>query len=114
RRDEDAVARFTEYLERVPDAPDRTEVEARIRVLQRAIDERRAQDSAREEQERLAREEAERRAQEEIDRQNGGGGTPTPPEESSGLHPAIALGVGGAALVAGGLIVWSGLFFFND
>ncbi|MCB9601984.1 MAG: tetratricopeptide repeat protein [Sandaracinus sp.] len=109
RRDEDAVARFTEYLERVPDAPDRTEVEARIRVLQHAIDERRTQDAAREEQERLAREEAERRAQEEINRQNGGGGTPTQPEESSGLHPAIALGVGGAALVAGGLIVWSGL-----
>jgi tetratricopeptide (TPR) repeat protein len=107
RRDEDAVARFTEYLERVPDAPDRAEVEARIRVLQRAIDERRAAEAAREEEERIARE-----RREALDAQNvtpPGGTTPPPPEESSGLHPAIALSVAGAALVAGGLLVWSGL-----
>lgn len=109
RRDEDAVARFTEYLERVPDAPDRAEVEARIRVLQRAIDERRAQEAARAEQERIAREEAERLERERQERERQGGGTTPVEEESSGLHPAIALSVGGLALATGGLLVWSGL-----
>lgn len=110
RRDEDAVARFTEYLERVPDAPDRAEVEARIRVLQRAIDERRAQEAARAERERIAREEAERLERERQERERQGGGTvPVEEEESSGLHPAIALSVGGLALATGGLLVWSGL-----
>ncbi len=113
RRDEDAVARFTEYLERIPDAPDRVEVEARIRVLQRAIDERRAAEAAREaEEERRAREreEAERRAREAAAQQAAVAPTPPPSEaESAGLHPAIALAVGGAALAAGGLLVWSGL-----
>jgi tetratricopeptide (TPR) repeat protein len=109
RRDEEAVARFTEYLERVPDAPDRAEVEARIRVLQRAIDERRAQEAAREEQERIAREEAERLERERQERERQGGGTTPVEEESSGLHPAIALSVGGLALATGGLVVWSGL-----
>ena len=109
RRDEEAVARFTEYLERVPDAPDRAEVEARIRVLQRAIDERRAQEAAREEQERIARDEAERLERERQERERQGGGTTPVEDESSGLHPAIALSVGGLALATGGLIVWSGL-----
>lgn len=114
RRDEDAVARFTEYLEQIPDAPDRVEVEARIRVLQRAIDERRAAEAAREAEEEARRgrerEAAERRAREAAAQQAVVAPTPAPSEgERDGLHPAIALAVGGAALAVGGLLVWSGL-----
>jgi len=41
RRDDEALEAFRAYLEAVPDAPYRASVEARITVLQRAIDERR-------------------------------------------------------------------------
>jgi len=41
RRDEEALEAFQAYLEAVPDAPNRASVEARIAVLQHAIDERR-------------------------------------------------------------------------
>ncbi|MBX3246417.1 MAG: tetratricopeptide repeat protein [Myxococcales bacterium] len=99
RRDEDAVARFREYLERVPDAPDREEVEARIRVLDRGIAERQAEEAAR------AAAAATTPDPEPIVVTP----PPTEPPRSSGLHPAIALTVAGAAVVAGGLVLWSGL-----
>ncbi len=101
RRDEEAADALRAYLEAVPDAPDRTEIEARLRVLDAAIAERHAAEEARAAQ---AAEEEARRQQEERELIQ-----PPPPEERSGLHPAIAISVGGAALVAGGLIVWSGL-----
>ncbi|MEM6958290.1 MAG: hypothetical protein AAF645_21585 [Myxococcota bacterium] len=111
RRDEETADMLRQYLEAVPDAPDRVEIEARLNVLDNAIAERRqAQDAAaaeaaaRQEEEdarrRAEEEEARRREEEERRRAEEGGG---------GLHPAIAFSVGGAALVAGGLIIWSGL-----
>ncbi len=104
RRDEDAVTQFNAYIEALPDAHDRAEVEARVAVLQAAIDARNAEQAEREriaaeaeaERERL-RLEAERQEQHQAD------------DEGRGLHAGIALGLAGATLVVGGLIVWSGL-----
>ena len=101
RRDAEAVEALKRYLEAVPDADDRTEIEARIRVLEAA-------EARREEQTATNRVAVEQ---------------PTTPEEpepvvidpvkpveegGGGLHPGITLGVAGAALVVGGLLVWSG------
>jgi tetratricopeptide (TPR) repeat protein len=104
RRDEDAVAQFNAYIEALPDAHDRAEVEARVAVLQAAIDERNAEQA---ERERIAAEaEAEReRLRLEAERQ-----AQNPEEDDGGgLHAGVALGLAGATLVVGGLIVWSGL-----
>jgi len=40
RRDDEALAAFREYIEREPNARDRTQVESRIRVLEAAVQER--------------------------------------------------------------------------
>ena len=102
RRDAEALAKFREYLEVAPNAPDRAEVEARIRVLEQSV-----QNS-----------EPEPDPDPEPEPEPDPDPEPTPeildrPEEEEGgigiLHPAIALSVAGAAVVAGGLIVWSGL-----
>ena len=100
RRDEETVVALRAYLDAVPAAPDRTEVEARIGVLEASLAQRR-------EREEAAAAAAAAAAAERDARAN----PPPPPSEreSHGLHPAIAIAVGGAALVAGGLIVWSGL-----
>lgn len=113
RRDVEAVAALRAFLEASPETPDRVEIEARIRVLDGIIQQREDQENAtREAEEQRAADEARRQAEaeaaaaaeEERRRQ-----AAEQPEPSSGLHPAIAISVGGAALVAGGLIVWSGL-----
>lgn len=104
RRDEEAVAKFREYLERVPDAPDRAEVEARLAVLERAIAEREAREAAE------GGGEGEGDGHTEIITIDPDPDEGEPEDEgSSGLHPAIALSVAGAAVAVGGLIVWSGL-----
>lgn len=100
RRDEETVVALRAYLDAVPNAPDRTEVEARIGVLEASLAERRERDEAA----------AAAAAQAAAEREARDNPPPPPPEhESGGLHPAIAIAVGGAALVAGGLIIWSGL-----
>ncbi len=68
RRDADALAAFERYLELVPDSANRSEIEARVIVLQRAVDRREAEEAerARIEQERLAAEEARRRAEQDA------------------------------------------------
>ncbi|MFT5357529.1 MAG: tetratricopeptide (TPR) repeat protein [Polyangiales bacterium] len=115
RRDVEAAVALRAFLEASPETPDRVEIEARIRVLDGIIQQREDQDSAvrQVEEQRLADDarrvaeaeaEAAAAAEEERRRQ-----VAAQPEPSSGLHPAIAISVGGAALVAGGLIVWSGL-----
>lgn len=91
RRDEETVAALREYLAAVPDAQNRAEVEARIRVLDEALARQRANNPP---------------------PPGGGGGTPPPPPPSQGLailHPAIFLSVGGLALAGGGLLIWSGV-----
>jgi tetratricopeptide (TPR) repeat protein len=89
RRDEETVQALREYVQAVPDAPNRAEVEARIRVLDEA----------------LARQHANNPPPPP------GGGTPPPPP-SQGLailHPAIFISVGGLALAGAGVLIWSGL-----
>ena len=95
RRDAEALAKFREYLEAVPSAPNRAEVEARTRVLERAVAERQAAEPA---PELVPAEVAD---PEPV--------APPPPPESEGLHPALAISVGGAAVVTLGLVLWSGL-----
>jgi len=46
RRDERVVEAFSQYLEQVPDAPNRLEVETRLRVLRAAAEARRAEQAA--------------------------------------------------------------------
>ncbi|MBN8613825.1 MAG: hypothetical protein J0L92_24730 [Deltaproteobacteria bacterium] len=46
RRDERVIEAFSQYLEQVPDAPNRLEVETRLRVLRAAAEARRAEQAA--------------------------------------------------------------------
>lgn len=100
RRDEDALARFREYLEITEaDAPERTQVEARVRSLEESV----AREQALQEALRQSEEDARRReeeAQTTPSTEDGGGG---------GLSPVWVIAAGSAALVAGGVTVWSGL-----
>jgi tetratricopeptide (TPR) repeat protein len=88
RRDQETVDALRRYLQAAPDAQNRAEVEARIRVLDTAIGERRARGE-----------------------DTNGGVTP----RSSGsdplaiMHPAIFISAAGLALVTGGLSIWTGL-----
>lgn len=88
RRDEETVAALREYLAAVPDAPNRAEVEARIRVLDEALSRRRVDDPP---------------------PPPPGGTTPPPSQGLAILHPAIFISVGGLALAGGGVLIWSGL-----
>lgn len=108
RRDAEAVDALQAYLEADPDAPERAEIEARIRVLQAGIAEREAEDAARDaerrqqeaaldaERERLAAEDARQQAS----AQDGSG--------RDGLHPGVFWATAGAALAVGGVAAWSG------
>lgn len=101
RRDAETLQALREYLEAYPEAPNRTEVEARIRVLEQSV----AQDEQRRAQEQRDHE----RAVAEAERN---GQPPPPPPDDGGigiLHPAIFIAVGGVALVGAGLAIWSGL-----
>ncbi len=101
RRDAETLQALHEYLDAFPDAPNRTEVEARIRVLEASVAED-EQRRAREQREHEIAVEAARRA-----------GQPPPPPPGGGgigiLHPAIFISVAGVALVGGGLAIWAGL-----
>ncbi len=107
RRDEETVVYLRRYLEEQPMASDRTEVEARIRVLEAAIEERRA-----------SQPDPEPDPEPEIDPATVVTPDPEPEpditpapeaEGSSGLPMPIVLATAGAAVVAGGLVIWSGL-----
>ncbi|MBX3268640.1 MAG: hypothetical protein KF729_00170 [Sandaracinaceae bacterium] len=100
RRDAETLQALREYLEAYPEAPNRTEVEARIRVLEQSV--------AADEQRRAREQRDHERAVEQARRD----GTEPPPPPGGGLgvlHPAIFIAVGGVALVGGGLAIWSGL-----
>ncbi|MEM1415714.1 MAG: tetratricopeptide repeat protein [Myxococcota bacterium] len=107
RRDEEAVQALQAYLDADPDAPERQEIEARIRVLQAAIDEREAEEQARrEDQERREAElEAERQR---IAEENAAREASAQEDEGGGLHPAVFWVTAGAALAVGGVAAWSG------
>lgn len=107
RRDEETVAALREYLEALPNAPNRPEVEARIRVLETAIAEREAETAA-----QLAEQQAQQ-TQTQQEQQAASGAAATTDTDAGGgigiLHPAIFISVGGLALVAGGLAIFAGL-----
>lgn len=112
RRDDEARAALIAFLEASPDTPDRVEIEARIRVLDGIIEQRESQErQVREAEEQRQADEARRAAEAEAaeEERRRREAEEAEASSSSGLHPAIAISVGGAALVAGGLIVWSGL-----
>lgn len=105
RRDEETVTALREYLEALPAAPNRAEVEARIRVLEEAL--------AR----RQPAEEPDPPPDDPVDTTTTTTSTntttdPGTTEDDGGigiLHPAIFIAVAGLALVGGGLAVWAGL-----
>lgn len=103
RRDEEALTALQQYIEERPDAPNREEIEARITVLQAAVDERHASEEA----QRATEAEADRARTEAV-------ATPEPaptPEPASRppLHMGIFIATLGAAVGAGGVAVWTGL-----
>ena len=101
RRDAETLQALRDYLEAYPDAPNRPEVEARVRVLQGSVDE---------DEQRRAAEESRRQQAAAAAAAAGQPVAPPPDEGGIGiLHPAIFISVGGVALVAAGLAVWSGL-----
>lgn len=96
RRDEDALSKFREYLAiTLEEAPERTQVEARVRALEQAVERQRALEAALEE----ANQQETQQTQESAE----------PVDEGGGLSPVWVIAVGSAALVAGGVTVWSGL-----
>ncbi|MCB9592336.1 MAG: hypothetical protein H6719_06360 [Sandaracinaceae bacterium] len=100
RRDAEALQALREYLTAYPEAPNRTEVEARIRVLEQSVQA---------DEQRRVREQREREIAEEQARRDGQP-PPPPPDQGIGiLHPAIFISVGGVALVGAGLAIWAGL-----
>ena len=114
RREEEAVTAFQRYLDEEPDAPDRVEIEARLRILRGAIEERRLEEEGRvAEAERVRQLEAERAAAAAAAAEARANPNPPvviePQEESGGLHPAVFYSLAGVAVVAGGLSVWTGL-----
>ena len=119
RQDDEALSTFERFLAADLNVANRTEIEARIRVLRTAIEQRdqaaagereRAAEQQREAAEREAREAAER---EQLAQQQGGGEQPTPPptgaDASGGTPPALFFVAGGLTAVAGGLSIWAGL-----
>jgi len=120
RQDDEALATFERFLAADPNVANRTEIEARIRVLRTAIEQRdqaaaaereRVAQQEREAAERTAREAAERGAREAAERERSGSGpTPGPArDENGGTPPALFFVAGGLTVVAGGLSVWAGL-----
>ncbi|HEY8429393.1 MAG TPA: tetratricopeptide repeat protein [Sandaracinaceae bacterium] len=96
RRDEETLEALREYLRAAPDAPNRAEVESRIRVLERALAERRQAEPP-----VPAPDEA-------------GDGEPPAAERPQNpgiaiLHPAFFIAGGALALGSGGVLLWSGL-----
>lgn len=90
RRDEETVQVLREYLRAAPDAPNRSEVEARIRVLERSIAEHRS----------------------DRPDPDPGPGNPPPTTHSDNLavvHPAVFLSVAGLAVASAAVLVWSGV-----
>lgn len=89
RRDDETLQTLREYLRVMPDAGNRSEVEARIRVLERAVAERRAAE-----------------AQSQVQQ-------PDPVVDTGGgigiLHPGVFLGAAALTLAGAGLWIWSGL-----
>jgi len=99
RRAEETVAALRAYLEAFPEAPHRSEVEARIRVLEASLADRASEPEPEPEPDPQAS-------------STTSDADPIVAEEEGGigvLHPAIFLSVAGLALVGGGLAVWTGL-----
>lgn len=109
RRDEETVEALQAYLEAAPDAPNRPEVEARIRVLQRALEERaqqaRAEEGAEEPEPEEDPVEPPRSSTEPLS-------SPAAERSDDGigvLHPAMFIAAGVLTLAGGGLMIWAGL-----
>ncbi|HJL15512.1 MAG TPA: hypothetical protein RMH99_07655 [Sandaracinaceae bacterium LLY-WYZ-13_1] len=103
RRDEETVEALRAYLEAMPDAPNRAEVESRIRVIESNMVERGDDEDP---------DASDAETEEATTASTGAGASSAPPPEDEGgggLHPAFFLSAGGLALAGGGLTVWAGL-----
>ena len=104
RRDQETIDALREYLDAMPGAPNRAEVEARIRVLEDALARRQPD----EEPDPPDEDPVETTTTTSTSTSTGTGTT----DDGGGigiLHPAIFIAVAGLALVGGGLSVWAGL-----
>ena len=112
RRDRDAVAAFERFLaESDPTSPNRTEVEARVRVLRQAIDEEDRQRAeaaaqARAHQEELARAQAEAETQAAAARE---AQQQAAADRASGISPVLFYSLAGAAVALGGVGIGLGI-----
>lgn len=92
RRDEETVQALRDYLRAAPDASNRAEVEARIRVLEQALARTRQSQGG--------------QGQEQANT------TTAPPPQERGigvLHPAFFLGAAGLAVASGAVLIWAGI-----
>ncbi len=110
RRDQETLETLRRYLEEVPNSRSRSEVEARISVLERMLERERTEEEQRRQAEELARLERERleRLRQEQERRHREEAQQTASSRPP-LHPAFALTAAGLALAGGGVAVWSGL-----
>ncbi len=99
RRDQDALEAYTGYLEARPKSVDREHVESRIEVLRAAIEARKRAELDAEIEARYAAVEAAARVKAER---------PLTEHVGPGPGPWITIGVGGAALVTGAVLVGLG------
>lgn len=105
RRDREALAAFERFLAEDATSPNRSEVEARVRVLRAAVEEEDRQIAERQrqqEEQQRALEEAQRRAQEQSDRA-------TSVEDDGGLPPAIFISAAGVTALTGALGIGFGV-----
>ncbi len=100
RRDEETVQALRDYLAAYPAAPNRSEVEARIRVLEATLERNRPDPEPTPEPDP----DPDPAVSGGAGSRDAGGGS-----DLAILHPAIFLAVGGLALVGGGLAIWTGL-----
>jgi len=91
-----AAAALEGYLDNVPNAPDRVNLEARLEELRRVIAQEEAQAEQLTEAERRAQEEAQRAEQEARARREA--------EAAPEAWPWVILGVGGATAIAGAIV----------
>jgi tetratricopeptide (TPR) repeat protein len=111
RRDREAVATFTEYLAKVPDAQNRAQIEARVKVLQESIDKEDALAHDAELAKQKAAAEAAAQPAPSATTNEAPAQRTTQPEAAPAEKPSLVplLVVGGATVVVGGVALWSHL-----
>ncbi len=109
RRDEEALATFEKYLAEAPNAPDRPQVEARMRSLRVAVGKRQAARERRAAEEAKRKEEAEQRAEEQRRQEAERARTGSTDKPRKRLHNAYFWSAVGLTAAAGAALTFVGI-----